>query len=361
MKQLPLKPPAPGAADEENVKFLGAVLDSVETGEIAVEGVTLPGANFDGDGEVKGSIGRIAYGPFARGRMGPSSIEAVDVTTPDGQTKVESATSDGFDMSAVLPFMIKGEMPPVGPAPLLSIGAAQATGLSIATPDADVAIARYGFAPVSFYWLVPSSLDISIMDMTVTPKGDGAQEFADLGLEKLDLDFALNWTFDGAAGTARIADLKVAETQLAEVALTVDLTGIDLAKLVDPAQSTGALYAIGLKFGQIFLKNNGGVEKLIEQQAKEEGMTPEAIKQQALDAIAALEQGQAGGDGIAKPPSERVKAIAAALRAFVESPGTLTIKVEPSSPITPMQGIGAMVDPIAAADTFGVTVQSTPK
>ena len=66
-------------------------------------------------------------------------------------------------------------------------------------------------------------------------------------------------------------------------------------------------------------------------------------------------------DGTVKPLSERVKSIVAAFKAFINSPGTLTIKVQPASPITAATGMGALFDPMTGADALGITVESTPQ
>lgn len=375
MKQLQHVPPGEqagtepraGNSDEDGLKFAGALLDSVIAGKLDVTNftyeedngkVTLKYADLDG---------------YNRGQFGASSMEGFEQTmpgyspdSPGSYTKMASGSSDGLDISKVLPWMMKAEMPPVTPEPLLYFGASSVSGLDYDIFGTKVTIAEYAFDAITFYWLVPSSLKFSITDLVYTPPAGDRDlmtggELKEMGIEKLDIDFGLEWLFDGAAKTARLVELRIEESQLFDIALGLDFVGIDLARLINDQTSSQASMEIGLASGQLVVENNGGFEKFLDVAAKEQSTTPDALKQQALQQLSQLEGGMPGPDGSVKPPTDRVKSIIAAVKAFIESPGSITVKVQPAQPITVGTGMGAMMDPMAAADSLGVTVESTGK
>ena len=364
MKQFAAKPPGQfGTPDDEKAgaQFFGALLDSAITGEIKVTNLTIEGEGNDGRMSVKSLV----LGGVNRGQFGASSVDTLEAVADGLITKMASAEAEGADFTKVIPWLLKGEMPPVAPDSLLYFGRASVNGLSYDMDGTTLTIGSYTVDPVNFYWLVPSTVKLQVNDVYFKPKpggSDGAAEgLGEIGLDHLDIDMGLEWAFDGATGDASLKELRIAESQLFDVALNFDLTGINLPMLVDPASAQSAMLTIGVKAAQLFIKNNGGFDKLLAVAAKEQNSTPDAIKQMALGQLTQLEGGLPQPDGTVKPLSDRVKGIIASLKAFITSPGTLTIKVNPATPITAMTGMGAMFDPISGADALGVTVESTPQ
>ncbi|MBL9010014.1 MAG: hypothetical protein JNL56_02435 [Alphaproteobacteria bacterium] len=358
MKQLQVKPPGTGgapASEIDGIKFAGALLDSIIAGPLELTNLAV-----DSEGS-KITIGRAALGGYTRGQYGNSELSGFEATGDGNMTKMASARSDGGDLSKVLPWMVKGELPPVAPEPLLYIGAGNVSGLEYDIMGTKVSIASYGVDAINFFWLVPSQFKMNMTDMIVIPAASDAAQLQELGISQLDMDFGLEWTFDGAAGTAQLKELRIDESSLFNTNLSVDLTGLNLSQLVDPNMMQMAVMQIGITGAKLFVKNNGGVDKILAAAAKEEGSTPDAMRQQILDQMSAMEAGMPGPDGQPVPLSDRMKGIVAALKAFVTSPGTLTVTMQPAQPINAMNGMGAMMDPMAAADALGITVESTPQ
>ncbi len=362
MKQLQFKPPGQAGApndEKSGIQFLGALLDSVISGDIKVSQLTIdnPGG--------KVSVQSLSMGGINRGQFGASSLENFQSVAAGLTSKMESAKADGGDLSKLIPWLLKAELPPVSPDALMYFGAASVNGLSYEMGGATVTIASYTVDPVSFFWLVPASLKLSVNDIYYKPAPNdgtgGAEGLGELGLDHLDLDLGVEWAFDGAGGGASLKELRIAESQLFDAALSIDLTGINLAQLIDPNMAQAAMMGVGITGAQFFLKNNGGFDKFLAVAAREENTTPDALKQQALAQLTQFEAGVPQPDGTVKPLTDRVKGIVAAFKAFINSPGTLTIKLQPASPITMGTGMGAMFDPISGADAFGVTVEATPQ
>jgi hypothetical protein len=362
MKQLAAKPPGGatlGGDNTEGAKFFGALLDSVITGEVKM-------TNFTAEGEGnKASVKSLVFGGINRGQFGPSTIDTFESIAEGLTTKIASAKSDGADFTKGIPWLLKGELPPTGPDALLYFGAASVNGLSYDMAGTVVTIGSYTIDPINFYWLVPASLKIGVNDIYYKPSaadGSGGQEgLAELGLDHLDMDIGVEWTFDGAGGNASLKEWRIAVADMFEAKLSFDLTGINLAQLIDPATTQSALFGVGISGAQFFFKNDGGFDKILAAAAKEENTTPDALKQQALDQLTQIESGMPQPDGTVKPLTDRLKSIVAAFKSFIQSPGTLSIKVQPAAPITAATGMGAMFDPMAAADTLGVTVEATPQ
>lgn len=366
MKQLAALPPGVNNTprdDATGIKFLGALMDSVIAGRLEMTNLTI-----DGGGEGKMSVKGATLDGFNRGQLGGSTLDTFEMVmappaegAPSSFFKIASASDAGSDFSKLIPWMLKAELPPVSPEPLIYIGGGVASGFDYDIMGTKVTIGEYRVDPISFFWLVPSQFKLTMSDMVMAlPQGGEAAELKELGISQLDLDFGLDWAFDGNAGTAQLKELRIDESQLFNLSLALDLSGIDLAKLIDPAQSQGAILQLGLSFAQLVAKNNGGFDKFLTLAAKEENKTPDQLKQEALAQLTEIEGGMPGPDGQKKPLSERMKSIVAALKSFIQSPGTLTIKVQPATPINAMTGMGAMSDPMAAADALGITVEATP-
>jgi len=362
MKQLAAKPPGQfGAANDEKAgaQFFGALLDSVISGEVKLTNLSVQ------QGGNTASVKTATLGGINRGQFGASSMDTFQSSAEGMTSKIASATSGGGDLTKVIPWLLKGEMPPITAEPLLYFGASAINGLEYDFGGTTLSIASYTIDPISFYWLVPASLKIALTDLYYKPSSadgsGGAEGLAELGLDHLDLDIGVEWAFDGAAGSASLKELRISESQLFDAALSFDLTGINLAQLIDPAMAQSSLFSVGVTGAQLFVKNNGGFDKLLAVAAKEQNTTPDAMKQMALDQLTQIEGGMPQPDGTVKPLTDRVKSIVAAFKAFISSPGTLTIKVQPAAPITAATGMGAMFDPLTAADTIGVTVEATPQ
>ncbi|MCC6919258.1 MAG: hypothetical protein IT548_08640 [Alphaproteobacteria bacterium] len=361
MKQMSASPPGyAGTPDDEaaGIKFAGALLDSIVSGPFEIVNFTVDEAGQ------KTSIGKITMGGYTRGQLGPSSLENMEASGAGITTKMASAENAGADITKIIPWMLKAEMPPVGPEPLLYLGGGSAKGIDYDIMGSKLTIAEYSLDAVNFYWLVPSSLKLAITDMVYTPKQGPDDmltggELGELGLSKLDLDFGLDWAFDGDAKTAQLKQLSINESQLFDSELKLDLNGIDLTQLVNEQTMQMAAMQVGITFGQLYLKNNGGFQKVLELTAREQQSTPDAIKQMLVQQLDAMNGGVPMPDGTVKPPTERVKGLIAALKAFVESPGTLTVKMEPASPVNAGVAMGGMMDPMGAADTLGLSAEAT--
>lgn len=362
MKQLAAKPPGQfGAANDEKAgaQFFGALLDAAITGEISVANLTVQ------DRGNRVAVKSASLGGLTRGQFGASSLDGLESVADGMTTRIASAKSEGGDFSKGIPWLLKGEMPPVAPDPLLYFGASEVNGLAYDFEGSTLTIGSYTVDPISFYWLVPASIKIGVNDIYYKPSpadgSGGAEGLTELGLDHLDMDMGVEWAFDGTTGGASLKELRISESQLFDASLSFDLTGINLAALIDPATAQGSMLGIGVTGAQFFLKNNGGFDRFLGVAAKEQNTTPEALKQQALGQLTQLESGLPQPDGTVKPLSDRVKGIVAAFKAFITSPGTLTVKVQPATPVNAMTAFGAMTDPMAAADALGVTVESTPQ
>jgi hypothetical protein len=361
-KQLPAKPPGYGGGmsdDSAEMSFVGAILDSVISGPFEIVNLTV-----EESPEQKTSIGKINIGGYTRGQLGASSLENMQASGDGIVTRMASAENGGADISKAIPWMIKAEMPPITSEPLLYIAGGSAKGLDYDIMGSKLTIAEYSLDPVNFYWFVPSSLKLAITDIIYTPAAGPDDmltggELSQLGLSRLDLDFGLDWAFDGDAKTAQLKQLTINESQLFDTELKLDLSSVDIAQLVNEQTMQMAAMQIGLTYGHLIVKNNGGFQKMLEVAAREQNSTPDALKSEAIQQLTAMEGGVPMPDGTVKPPTDRVKSIMLALKAFIESPGTLTVKLQPASPVNAGIAMGGMMDPMGAADMLGITVEST--
>jgi hypothetical protein len=173
------------------------------------------------------------------------------------------------------------------------------------------------------------------------PGSDFANQLNALGYSKLEMAAAIGAHYDAGAKSLSLENLTIEGVQMGSLGLKANFGDID------PAIFTGnqdtrlqALFGGSIASLEIKLVNAGMFEKALAFYAKQQGSTPDALKQQVAAATTQMVPMLLGGS----PDSLKV---AAEAQKFINTPKNLTVSVK------------AKGDPLKAADFMGAAGDPT--
>ncbi|HRK70498.1 MAG TPA: hypothetical protein PLA85_02855 [Micropepsaceae bacterium] len=365
MKQLAFKPPGEdmaayeaqfGPDGSEDSRMMGTIFDSSRVGEIKLRdlkffdpdlGGETTFASLDFAGFDRGRLGAIAYAGFASTMSNPALGETIT-------TAVESATFNGFDFSAVLPFMINDQTPPMTADPLLWVGAGEArnTAYNLGA-EGSVVISSIRSDDITFAWFIPTSLRFA-MDGIYTPGGAAANDLQPLldraGQSNLPFAMEMGWSYDPNSGVAALAPLSLTAGGFVSASLSVEVGGLSMATLSQGDLETAWMGAATFNSASLVIANDGNLATLIDYTAEQDGMTGAQAREQAKMGLAMVMM-EAGLQG-----DPRGDAIVAAFGDFLDNPRALTIALNPPAPVMMMMMMMGMNDPRTAIEQLGLTV-----
>jgi hypothetical protein len=384
MKQFWFKPGGPdfmaqfGSDKERGAKVIGNLLDSTRIGPSRVTGVHMeidsgamaaamvPGAPAQATGLAVYDYAEITSEGFDRGRWGKMTFAGIIGTAPMPpmgamQLSVADGSWDGFDVTKLLPFLMRAEWPPTEPEGLLSYGAACFRNYDIKLPG----IGTLNFPeactdPIAFVWLIPQHVNFA-MTGTFTPAPAGefiappfvARHFTG----PMAMTLAIEATYDPDSGTGALNHYKLGLQGFGSVDFAVTGGGLGLAGLAMLPQT----YAQTLTFdgARLEVVDEGGMEKILQMTAdaaneraggQGEPVTPEALKAQAMMGLD-MASGMLGG-------SPEGAAVIQAVKDFLTSGGTLVVEAKPPTPLNSAALTGlAGKPPAEMITTLGLTAQ----
>lgn len=290
---------------------------------------------------------RLTLGSWQGGRAGRLLIEGIEAGDPAWGIASRLAL-DGFDIAPLLRLGASGETLPAAADPLLS---AEALTISDAVLTSDTGRVRtirsLEILPGPFAGVLPSALKARIgLVQTALPQSDAAEDFAAMGLGRIDETITLDWTYDAASGTAALA-VAFNQARLIDAALEIAFAGFSPKAL---AAGEAFWASLGVAGARLALTDLGGVEKWLGAQSAAAGLEQDGFRMQIIAEMQAL----AGTD-------TRMTAAASAVRKFLESSGVLTVTLGPKAPL-PLAVLNAMLaDPLNAAEELGLVVTAAPR
>ena len=288
---------------------LGAIrLDSAEA-----TGLAITPAKQDSD--PGGTIGRLAVSGIGGDRPDSLVVEALDISMPpaEGFTRARAAriTGSNIRLVSMIQALMADQIPPVPPGRSemalegLVIDGASGEMLRVdrISSDSD----DVGGNPNR----KRGALAIEGLAVTLPP----ALGPFSLGYTRLQLALAAAVEADVTAGDYRIESFRLALPEVATVELALEMTGMQAPPAGDPMR-TGRLHGFTFRY-----TDAGLVIRALEEGAKQGGMRAEELRRQIAEASPMLFSG---------PGSERN---VAALRRFLERPGTLEVTARPAAPV----------------------------
>jgi hypothetical protein len=173
---------------------------------------------------------------------------------------------------------------------------------------------------------------------------------ADAGLTSASVNFDLGAAWNEGARSFALEPASLDIGSVLTAAVRLSLANVQRGTFsLNPLQA--AIMAAQIEAGpvEIALRDTGGIDLAIAQQARQQGISREAARQAMIDKIrdGAMQLAAANPD---------VMAVAGALTRFIENPrGTLTIKLTPRGKVAMMDIMQAMkASPVAALARFQV-------
>ncbi|MEA2879536.1 MAG: hypothetical protein QOF14_4732 [Hyphomicrobiales bacterium] len=323
-----------------------------------------------GNAEVRGLSMDTPQGPFRlaairltnleNGKVGEFALEGLDAKAPQGPVKVGRFALKALDVANLMrasgQFAVPGRNPSTEQlaALLLLLEGTEVANLVAPYKDTSkpINIDTLNLAWGQFVGPIPTRARVTVkmtgpVDVT---DPDPFKTLALSGMSNASVNFDLGaaWT----EGTRSFA-LEPATLEIGNL-----FTAVARASLANVARETfslnplqAAIMAAQIEAGpiEIVLRDTGGIELAIAQQARQQNISREAARRAMTDSIRdnAMKMASVNPD---------VMAIAGALTRFIENPrGTLTVKLVPRGKVGMMQIVDAMKrSPVAALARFQV-------
>ena len=323
-----------------------------------------------GSAEVRGLSMDTPQGPFKlaairltnleNGKLGEFALEGLDAKAPQGPVKVGRFALKTLDVANLL--RMSGQFATPGRNPsteqlaalLLLLQGTEVANLVAPYKDTNkpINIDTLNLSWGQFVGPVPTRARVTVkmtgpVDIT-DPAPFKTLAAAGIGNATVSLDLGAAWSENTRSFALEPATLEIGNLFTAAGRLSLANVQRETFSL-NPLQA--AIMAAQLEAGpiEIVLRDTGGIELAIAQQARQQNISREAARRAMTDSIRdnAMKMASVNPD---------VMAIAGALTRFIENPrGTLTVKLVPRGKVGMMQIVEAMkTSPVAALARFQV-------
>jgi hypothetical protein len=293
------------------------------------------------------------------GKINEFAIEGVDGPTPQGPFKVARFALKSLDIANLLRMSALLANPAQPPSPdkaldlIPLIGGIELKGFiaPYKSTGKPINVENFGLDWGQFVGPIPSKVQLALkMSAPLDASDPGQKVFVAAGLDKaaIELDLGAAWTEASRAFALEPVTLDIAG--VAKVSARVSLANVPRGAFTSSAVQAGVM-AAQIEAGTIefTLRDAGGIDLLIAQQARSQNLSRDAARQAIVDGIRSGKEQSAAGN------SDAAAAVEAVAR-FVETPGqTLNIKLTPLGKVPAMQLVQLLKnDPFAALAQFRI-------
>lgn len=328
------------------------------------EGIRIGGAEVRGfsmntpDGAFK--IGAIRLANLENGKIAEFAIEGLEAKAPQGPVKIGRFALKSLDVANLMRVSAQMSTTRQNPSPdqlvalLLLLEGAEVANLVAPYKDTakPVSIGTLNISWGQFVGPVPTRARVTLkmsgpVDLS---DPDPFKMLAAAGITNATVHFDLGaaWTENARTFAVEPAAIEIGNVLTAAARLTLVNVAREAFSL-NPLQA--AIMAAQIEAGpvEIALRDTGGLDLMIAQQARQQNISREAARKAVVDGIreSAMKMASINPD---------VMALAGVLTRFIENPrGTLNIKLTPRGKVSAMQLLEAMkTSPIAALARFQV-------
>lgn len=343
---LPMTLPAHAIEAEPAAQALAAALTGDSKAKVSFESARDEGGNIrieglsvaDGDGS--GTV-RFASAVIQAPTEGGNGIfETSNITFSDGAISGKSKGSIAGATLTNVTVLDPKEVKATGPGNGLLFATAEAKDLKIARNDqpGELSVARVFVEVRSIVDNVPQDSFGTVEDITLPPEFFAQSKFKPetIGYDKLTLDLSWDGVRDLAAKTMTIRDFTLSLQDGGEFSVTGIMGNLpEPSQLNDPNASSKAgatqVHTMTMRYDD---KSLAG--RIMDMLAKQQGITREAYANQIAAALPFLL--------ISMPINnpEFQTEVAGALGAFLKDPRSLTVKLEPTAPVSGQDIMGIM-------------------
>ena len=378
--------------NDDGVQF-ATVMKGFELGGIYLKDMKLDGIEAEGTG-IDMVVSDMRFGGLNGGVVGPVLVKDMDYTVrqsaeakqkliengdpqmaallngPLGnlimpekqQATLESLTWDGMSFAGLLPYLEKGEMPPLDAKNVLTFGKMEAKNATNIVNGKQAAVTEYSVMdPIEFTWLVPtrirSASKNSTLDLTAyVPEGQPEllAVFTEAGADKVSGDGEMIWDYDDKKGDASFvydADAK----GLANIDLSFNASNAVLETLHAAAQAEDESAFMNMQLDGFSLKieDDNLLNLVFGIAALQMGQEPEQLRASAPLFISMGGQQFAG-------VNPAIPGYLEAISNWVSTGGTIEIKIDPEEPVTfGALAIAGQTTPQTLPDVLNLTVTHT--
>lgn len=239
--------------------------------------------------------------------------------------------------------------------PGVNVGRMALTGISFTTPETKtVTLKEIVLADYAQQELVPTSMTLGIHGLAVDPQAITDQEakdmLAQLGYDKLALDFDLSFVHAVDSQRLSIRKAAIGADTAGRLTLTADLGGIPQISPSNPAVALAAAQTATLEKLELRYEDASLANRVIKMMAKEQQVDEAAMKAGLIESL--NEQKAA----MAHSPIS-VQAVDSII-AFLGEPKSLTVKAQPAQPVALQQLMTESDNPDSLADAVKLTVSA---
>jgi hypothetical protein len=321
-----------------------------------------------GNAEMRGVAVEMPQGPvklaamrfnLENGKVNEFAIEGLDGRTPQGPLKVGRFALKSLDIANLMRmsalFFNPAQQPPpdkaLGMIPL--IAGAELKGFVAPFKDTGklLNIDTFGLDWGQFVGPIPSKARLTVkMSAPLDASNPGQRMLLAAGLDTaaIDLDLGAVWT--ETSHTFALEPVTLDLGGIAKASARVSLANVP-REVFSPNAVQAAAMAGQIEAGtiELSLRDTGGVDLLVAQQARTQNVSRDAARRAIVDSI------RAGSEQAAATNPDAVAALEALAR-FVETPGqTLNIKLTPLGKVPALQLIQLLkTDPLVALAQFRI-------
>jgi hypothetical protein len=234
--------------------------------------------------------------------------------------------------------------------------------LDLVAPDNESAGRTLHLAVASFHLDgaydgdIPKEVAAAVQGLVLqtAPGSQFATQLAMFGYSRLEFSAAIKAHYDTNRKALELEDFTLDAPQAGAIDLKASFGGVDLAKLVgDESARRQALLAMSLASLDVSLANTGLFEKALAFFAKQQGATPDALKQKLLTTtIQAAPLFLGAGPESTKNAEE--------LRKFIESPNALAISVKARGGPLKATDLQSAPNPITITSALQISILANP-
>ncbi len=383
MKQFAFKPGDTSAMKPDDAakafQAIGAFLDALQVDRLAAQGLAIDAAIPAMAGQPAQTLvyafESIEQSGIDRGRFGPGTMtNAAGKSSVEGQAgmpgfafdfSVGKITSEYADFSKVVPWMVKGELPPTSERDLISIGRfAYENYLVEMAGIGKLNFPSLSTEPLPFVWLIPDDFSFEGQGTFEPAAADaflGGPQIRSYFEDSSTAMLRFGWAYDETAGTTEITTYAFGLGGWGEFDFGVKVGGLKLDDI--PTLATRAAELLSLDGAFVRWDDDGGFDKGLQIAAEQSkgpdgsGPTPQDLKSMITMQV---------NGATSAPPFAGVAAIesmAKAINDFVAAPGTIEFRLAPPQPLkqAELMGLmGAMADPAKAIETTGASITYQP-
>lgn len=302
----------------------------------------------DGGQSINTRIDTLNLTDVAKDRVGRVQGSGLVLETADRSLHAEVATLSGDGLSAPI-----GVLPAMGvAAPTFNVNRLTLSDVAIDAEGEKVKLREIAIADFAQTDKVPLSMTFGLhglqIDPATIPDADAREGLTKLGYDKLSLDLDLSYVHNPEAKRLNVKQVAVGGDNIGRLGLSFELGNVETVPAADPMIALAALQAATLERLELRYDDSSLAGRLLKAAANEAGVPEAEFKSMLLAQVA-----QAGTQ---VPEAPMTKEVLDSAIAFINSPKSLSLRLQPPRPLPLGALMASSQDPVVLAQAAGMSV-----